>query len=133
MSTYDRSSRLQMLFKTGDLENSVKLIKKHLCFLWNLGVSYEFSGIFKNTLFYKTPLVASSGNDKQNFSLRLFIWEAGRNKKQGETIFVPPLYEDFFNRDVSTRQDWMISVSPFRKWLLKLFFQIQYPSLTQAF
>ena len=47
----------------------------------------------------------------------LFIWEAGQYKKRDGTIFVPPLYEELFNRDGIIRQDGMNSVPPFWAWI----------------
>ena len=47
----------------------------------------------------------------------IFIWEEGRDKKWDKTIFDPPLYKDFFNRDEITRQDGMIFVPPFQAWI----------------
>lgn len=48
----------------------------------------------------------------------LFIWEVGRDKQQGGTIFILPLtfYVDFFNRDGINRHDVMISVLLFWAW-----------------
>ena len=42
------------------------------------------------------------------------IFGVGRDKKQDGTIFAPPLYGDFFNRDGITRQNGMIFVPPFQ-------------------
>ena len=56
-----RSSRSQILFKTGVLKNFTKLTGKHLCqsLSFNKVVGFR-PEIFRNTFFYRTPLVAAS-------------------------------------------------------------------------
>ena len=72
----DGSGRPEVLYKTDILENFAKLTGKHLCHspffnkaeacnflkerLLTQVSSCEFGEIFKNTLFYRTPLVTAS-------------------------------------------------------------------------
>ena len=60
---------------------------------------------------YFSCLTLKFGRLKQELK-GLFMWETGRDKQQGETIFILPLtfYVDLFNRDGINRHDVMISV-----------------------
>ena len=64
--TKSRRGRPEVFCKKSDLKNFAKLIRKHLCqelFLKLAQVFYcEFCEIYKNTFFYRTPLVAASAN-----------------------------------------------------------------------
>ena len=81
-----RSSRLEVFCKKGVLGNFVKFTGKHLyqSLFFNKEAlaqvfSSEFCEISKNTVFYRTPLVAASNNFPYYFSkvLRAFIfWKA---------------------------------------------------------
>ena len=74
-----RSSRPEVFCKKGILRNFTKFTGKHLCqglflikfFIKTLAqvFSCEFCEIFKNTIFYRTPLVATSGNSQSNIPL----------------------------------------------------------------
>ena len=61
-----RSSRPEVFCKKGVLKNFTEFTGKHLCqslkkSLWDRCFFCEFCEIFKNTYFYRTPLVAASG------------------------------------------------------------------------
>ena len=85
-----RSSRPKMFFKKCVFENFAKFTRKHLFFLkkkrfWYMAqvFSWEFCEIFKNTLFYRTLLLAASHKSKTNraWNLQYEFWLLKKTKE----------------------------------------------------
>ena len=115
-----RSSRSQIFFK-------IVALKKHLCwslFLIKLEVfSCEYGEMFKNSFFYRTPLVAASGHDQtiRIICLQFFLIKpctyGGSHGKKRRLLQISSRLQRLFETDASLNHCWRFC---FLFWLLSL-------------